>query len=289
MNDPTEDFAATIERFSGFADVYDRYRPAPPAALAALLSRYAHVARPQLVVDLGSGTGLSTRYWADKAERVIGIDPTADMRHQAEAQSTAPNIAYHQGFSHTTGLPDHCADIVTCAQALHWMEPQATFLEAARILRPGGVFAACDYDWPPATGQWEADAAYGTCAECIQACGQRSERATPIRRWHKQEHLAHMQASGCFRYTCEILLHHVEPGNAERLVGLVLSQGSVMTLLKSGWREDELGIDALREVAERVLGYTLLHRPALLHAGHRLYRRQAMRSNHETQKGGRHE
>ena len=156
--------------------MYDRYRPAPPAALGALLSRYAQVARPQLVVDLGSGTGLSTRYWADKAEQVIGIDPTADMRHQAEAQSTAPNIAYHEGFSHATGLPDHCADIVTCAQSLHWMEPQGTFLEAARILRPGGVFAACDYDWPPATGRWEADAAYAACMQRVQACEERQRR-----------------------------------------------------------------------------------------------------------------
>lgn len=28
------DFTPTVERFSGFADLYDRYRPAPPPALA---------------------------------------------------------------------------------------------------------------------------------------------------------------------------------------------------------------------------------------------------------------
>lgn len=152
------DFTGNIERFSGFADLYDKYRPEPPAILGSILMRLAQTPFPQLVVDLGCGTGLSTRYWADKAQQVIGIEPTADMRHQAKAQTVAQNISYREGFSHQTGLPDDCVEIVTCSQALHWMEPQATFQEAARILRSGGVFAACDYDWPPTTGSWEADA-----------------------------------------------------------------------------------------------------------------------------------
>jgi len=45
-----------------------------------------------------------------------------------------------------TDLPDGCADIVTCSQSLHWMVPESTFAEVARILRPGGVFATYDYD-----------------------------------------------------------------------------------------------------------------------------------------------
>ena len=114
-------FSGNIERFSGFADVYDQYRPAPPAILGELLTQLAQAPFPQLVVDLGCGTGLSTRYWADKAQTVIGIDPTDDMRRQAEAATTAKNISYRQGFSHQTALLAACAQIVTCSQALHWM------------------------------------------------------------------------------------------------------------------------------------------------------------------------
>jgi hypothetical protein len=63
-----------------------------------------------------------------------------------------------------------------------------------------------------------------------------------------------MRASGQFRFTKEILLHHVEQGGAERLVGLELSQGGVASLLKNGLSEDEIGITALRAIAQRVLG-----------------------------------
>jgi ubiquinone/menaquinone biosynthesis C-methylase UbiE len=254
MGDQALDFAGNVERFSGFASLYDQYRPEPPAILSGVLTQWAKLARLQLVVDLGSGTGLSTRYWQNKAEQVIGIEPSADMRRQAETQAAAQNISYREGFSHQTGLPDHCAQIVTCSQSLHWMEPQATFLEAARILCAGGVFAAYDYDWPPTTGNWEADAAYEACIKQVRECEKDYRSPTPVRQWDKPHHLSRMQASGCFRYTKEIVLHHIDRGNAERFVGLLLSQGNVMTLLKAGFREDQLRIDEFRKVAQRALG-----------------------------------
>lgn len=249
-----DDFAANVERFSGFAALYDQYRPAPPAVLAAILTRLAQTDIPQRVVDLGSGTGLSTRYWADKAHEVIGIEPSLDMRRQAESQTTARNVLYRDGFSHHTGLPDCCAEIVTCSQSLHWMEPQATFEEAARILRPGGVFAAYDYDWPPTTGSWEAGLAYEECLRGIWANEKVLEVAAPLQQWEKEGHVARMQASNCFRYVKEIVLHHIEQGNAERFVGILLSQGGVRSLLKRGLTEEDLGIDRFREIANRMLG-----------------------------------
>ncbi len=255
MDPSSPDFSANLRRFTGFAGLYDRHRPAPPAALAGLLVQIAHIARPEWVVDLGSGTGLSTRYWANHAEQVIGIEPTADMRQEAGAQTTARNVTYREGFSHQTGLPAACAQIVSCSQSLHWMEPAGTFREAARVLRPGGVFAACDYDWPPASGSWEADAAYEACMKRVKQLEKDSGSGEGLKRWDKAGHLARMQASGCFRYVREATLHHIDSGNAERLVGVLLSQGGVMGLLRKNFTEADLGIDALRTVAQRTLGH----------------------------------
>lgn len=248
------DFAKTIDRFTGFAEHYDRHRAQPPCVLAELLTRLACAPFPELVVDLGSGTGLSTRYWAEKARAVIGIEPTAEMRAQAEARTQATSVSYRPGFSHHTGLPERCADVVFCMQALHWMDPLPTFCEAARVLRPGGVFAACDYDWPPATGVWEADAAWEACAFI---CGRlEKERGVDagLLRWDKPGHLARMQASGRFRFTREVLLHHADEGNAARFCGLFLTQGHVSGLLKKGVPRSELGLDAFEEIVYRSLG-----------------------------------
>lgn len=255
MDESQSDLSANIARFSGFADVYDAFRPRPPAALAEVLCALAGVERPELVVDLGSGTGTSTRYWAGCAERVIGVEPSADMRAQAQAATAAANVSFRQGFAHDTGLPAACADIVTCSQSLHWMLPQPTFTEVARILRPGGVFAAVDYDWPPITPRWETQKAY----QRFTAGLRELERAHPIRDgllwFEKSGHLGRMAESGQFRFTREFMLHTVDnDGSAGRLVGLALSLGSVQSLRKAGLSEAEIGIVRLREDLARIGG-----------------------------------
>ena len=251
---PQGNFSANVDRFTGFADLYDRYRPSPPDALAGLMTQFTGLARPSLVIDLGSGTGLSTRYWADKADRAIGVEPAPDMRRQAEANTAAPNLSYCEGFSHATGLPAQCAQVVVCMQSLHWMDPDGTFAEATRLLLPGGAFVVCDYDWPPMCGSWEADAAFAACITTARRLEQERNVAANLRQWSKAEHFTRMQASGCFRHLKDTAIHHQDTGNADRLVSLFLSQGYVMALRKSGISDDELGLNALRAIAQRTLG-----------------------------------
>src|SRR6266542_3784679 len=115
--------------FPGFAARYDANRPRPPAILVELLCFVAHVERPALVVDLGSGTGLSTRVWADRAESVVGVEPNPEMRAYAEMSTSDENVRYLDAGAEATGLPDACADIVTSAQSLAWMDPDRVFGE----------------------------------------------------------------------------------------------------------------------------------------------------------------
>jgi SAM-dependent methyltransferase len=239
-------WTANWQRFTGFADVYDAWRPQPPAVLGDVLCMLAGVEWPALVVDLGSGTGTSTRYWAAHAEQVTGVEPSADMRAQAEAATAAENVAFRQGFSHETGLSDGCADIVTCSQSLHWMLPEPTFAEAARILRPGGVFAAYDYDWPPLMPHWRAEEAFRRFRATARELEHIHNVDAGLARVDKAGHLARMRSSGRFCYTREIMLHHADEGSAERLVGLALSLGAIQSLLKAGLSENEIGITDLR-------------------------------------------
>jgi SAM-dependent methyltransferase len=251
--DPHNPAEANAGRFTGFADIYDKYRPRPPGAVIGLLTGMAGVSRPRLVVDLGCGTGLSTRMWADVAEEVIGLEPSDDMREEARRRTTAANVSYRRGFAHATKLPDASADIVTCSQSLHWMDPEPTFHEVRRITRPGGVFAAIDCDWPPRTSSREVERAYmDTMDRCLTLAARVGEDAGP--RWAKEGHLARMRESGLFTSTREVVLHHMEMGSADRIVGLTLSMGSVQRCLKAGLSEADLGLDELRAIARRAFG-----------------------------------
>ncbi|MCE9637925.1 MAG: class I SAM-dependent methyltransferase [Planctomycetes bacterium] len=250
----TERDNGNVDRWGGgIADTYDRFRPTPPRAVVELLTQLAGGSRPSLVVDLGSGTGLSTRLWAGAADRVIGIEPGDEMRREAVARTSDGTIEYRAGSSTATGLPDACADIVTASQSLHWMDPEPTFAEVARVLRPGGVFAAIDCDWPP-TVHWEAERAYAACMKLAFEREATLGLRDRVTQWDKSGHLGRMRASGRFRYVNEVVLHGVEIGNAARFVGLALSQARVHGPLARGATEDEIGLTELRDVARRALG-----------------------------------
>ncbi len=247
---------------SGFAAGFDANRPAPPAVLVDILCVEAQVDKPRLVVDLGSGTGLSTRFWADRADEVVGVEASPEMREQAEAATTADNVRFVQAYAQATGLPAGEADVVTCSQAFHWMEPEPTLAEAARILRRGGVFAAYDYDWPPIVG-WEVEAAFEDVLRRVRA-GRRPDGG-PMR-FAKEGHLERIKASGHFRYAREIVFHSRDRADAERIMGMAFSLGPLTVLLHDGKSEEELGLAALREAAAR----TLEDREAEIFLGYRI-------------------
>ena len=230
----------------GFAAGYDRYRPRPPPALAELLPPLAGVERPTFVVDLGSGTGLSTRFWSKWSEQVVGVEPNDAMRRFAQQATNSPNVRYLGASSYETGLPEGCADLVTAAQSLQWMRPERVFPEIGRILRPGGVFCAYEY-FATQTPQWEAENQWGLVRARKRELRGRLGLDEGTKVWPASS--ARLEESGVFRYVRELALHSVERGDGDRLVGFALSEGSLTTLLEAGATEEDVGLDRLRAAA----------------------------------------
>lgn len=100
---------------------------------------------------------------------------------------------------------------------------------------------------------WEAEEALVAFWARVEAA-EKAHGLPRKRRWSKEEHLQRMRASGRFRYVRETWVHSVETGNAERLVGLARSHGTIGVLLRQGLDEKGIGLDALRVEAERTLG-----------------------------------
>ena len=126
------------ERFTGLSDLYSKARPSyPPEIIQWCLDLLT--APPDLIVDVGCGTGISTRAFAARGHETIGIEPNAEMRAAAIAQGSA---SYREGSSTSTGLPDSSADLIIAAQAFHWFDIPPTLQEFARIGTPHAMCAA---------------------------------------------------------------------------------------------------------------------------------------------------
>jgi SAM-dependent methyltransferase len=247
---------ALIERSGylneGFADVYDRYRPSPPTEVLALLTFAAGAERPSLVVDLGCGTGLATRAWAEHAEEVVGVEPNPRMVERARTATEQANVRYVEAYAAETGLPAGQADLVTSFQAFHWMEPQPVLAEAARLLRVGGVFAACDYDVPPFV-EPEVDEAFAALMRARREARQRLALPAGGSSWPKDGHLEQIRASGRFRYTRELVAHGWWETDAERTIGLGESIGGPREIFGEQAPEVSETFDQLCKTATRVL------------------------------------
>lgn len=244
-----------IERFTGFSALYDQNRPSAPKEVVKILTHYFE-GKPKLVVDVGCGTGLSSFIWLHEAERIIGVEPNDDMRQLAhsrweEAQKPV-HLQFVAGLSHKLGLADEAADIITCSQSFHWMEPQSTLKEFARVLRPNGVFAAYDCDWPPSC-DWRLEKHFLKLYSLVE---QRLSQVLPLQsraqKWPKDKHLEQIEHSNLFSFAKEIVFHHWEQCDAERYANIALSQGGLQTGLKLGVHEIEEAFAEFRNHVKEV-------------------------------------
>lgn len=247
-----------IERFSGYENTYDRYRPSAPSQVVDILTGYLQH-RPELVLDVGCGTGLSTFIWADHADSIVGVEPNEDMRSKAESkldlqsqQGGAGRIRFMGGYSNQLDFKDASVDVVTCSQSFHWMEPVSTLAEVARVLKPGGVFAAYDCDWPP-SASWQVEKAYvELLAHADDLLKERQAEQEQAVKRDKNSHLRSIIGSHRFRYAREIVFHNMETCDCERYFGLALSQGGLQTVMKLGFTELD---EQIRRFQESVTEY----------------------------------
>ncbi len=126
--------------FSTRSDDYANYRPSYPRALVEALVKLC----PQndLALDCGCGTGQLSVLLAERFKKVIATDASGKQKENA---LPCERITYRVATAENSLLPESSVDIVTVAQAAHWLDLDRFYAEAKRISKPGGVLALITY------------------------------------------------------------------------------------------------------------------------------------------------
>jgi ubiquinone/menaquinone biosynthesis C-methylase UbiE len=165
-------------RFTGRADDYDRYRQRYPAEeILARLREWCGLSSDWLVADIGAGTGMLAEVFLANGNRVLAVEPNADMRNRmyvlfADRPEASPVLNIIDATAENTTLPDASIDLVAAGRAFHWFDQERALAEFRRILKPSGwvTLIAADRDrdtddptFRPQVDAWEGLlAAHGT-------------------------------------------------------------------------------------------------------------------------------
>jgi SAM-dependent methyltransferase len=130
------------DHFSDVAQDYARYRPRYPEELFAFVASVCP--RHELAWDCATGSGQAATGLARFFERVVATDASPQQIANALAD---PKIEYRVAAAENSGLASGSVDLVTVAQALHWLDLDRFYGEVRRALAPGGTLAVWSYYW----------------------------------------------------------------------------------------------------------------------------------------------
>ena len=136
------------------AEKYAKFRPVYPSTVTERIVRF--LSPPTTIhgtaLDVGCGSGQSTFSLQNYFSKVIGTDISEAQIKQANAarQGQQNNLNCHVSFRVSSAeslcfQPDDSIDLVTVAQAVHWINVDQFYEEVNRVLTSQGVLALYGY------------------------------------------------------------------------------------------------------------------------------------------------
>jgi SAM-dependent methyltransferase len=151
-----------MESLFASAEMARGYAAARPAVHGLILQEVWQAlgpgARAERALDVGCGSGLSTRELLPVCGRCFGVEPAVSMLQLA--REVAPGAGFVAGGAERLPFSSGVFGLITAAGSLNFCDVEGAFPELLRVLEPGGRLVV--YDFSPgrrmrgsrALGEW---------------------------------------------------------------------------------------------------------------------------------------
>src|SRR3954454_3348910 len=133
--------------FDVSGSAYDRFMGPFARELAPAFADFADV-HGGTVVDVGCGSGILTEELARRVgeRNVAAVDPSSLVEACA---ARVPGADVRRGAAEALPWPDDSFDAAVAQLVIHFLDdPVVGVAEMRRVVRPGGLVAACSWDFP---------------------------------------------------------------------------------------------------------------------------------------------
>ena len=178
------------ETFRASADAYDRLVGRYCPQLASALIGFAGVEPGMRALDVGCGPGALTAALARRlgAASVHAADPSEPFVEACRAR--VPGVEVVVAAAEALPFPDAAVDTTLAQLVVNFMhDPEAGVREMARVTRPGGVVAACVWDY---AGEMTLLRAFWDAAREVEPERGRSADEGVVMRWCAEGELAEL-------------------------------------------------------------------------------------------------
>src|ERR1700722_15613605 len=206
-------FEQRARSFGSVAELYARFRPAPPGEAVDWVLR----GTCDRALDLGAGTGALTKLVVARACHVVAVEPDPAMRAVLGGRRLGASVV--AAVAEALPLRSGAFDAALASSSWHWMDPDTTPIEVGRLLRPGGVLGLL----------WNhADRSHEWVEELLGPGLPDAESET--RRPQSNRHRAQMPDGAPFHAQEAKIVEWSMAFTVEEIVGLLASYSRVITL-----------------------------------------------------------
>lgn len=130
---------------------YSQHRPGPPVSFYNRLKALGIGLPEQSILDLGTGTGVLARRFAQQGATVCGIDISPGQIDTARQLAVREllKIDFRVSPAEKTPFDEETFDVITANQCWFYFKEDEAIAEVKRLLKPGGVLMTSHFSWLP--------------------------------------------------------------------------------------------------------------------------------------------